>query len=382
MHGPGSPPRGRGKVDGPPAQVGRGRITPAQAGRSPYFLYGKKDYKDHPRIGGEKAELTAAVISAMGSPPRRRGKGYREFGIDISDRITPAQAGKSVAPRQKRSALWDHPRVGGEKYSRPSYSRISMGSPPRGRGKGNQAFSWYGSSRITPAWAGKSKLALCTPSCPTDHPRAGREKNKELEGVWLPMGSPPRRRGKERSTALVGTPTRITPALAGKSYVFGPFRPGSWDHPRVGGEKQIGGDNGLDKQGSPPRGRGKVDSLSRQLTGSGITPAWAGKSKEPLKICEKQEDHPRVGGEKLDLLAVVFSALGSPPRGRGKDVDWLGFNQFFRITPAWAGKSHLGVFCREPHRDHPRVGGEKRDTESREDSILGSPPRGRGKDLP
>lgn len=85
MHGPGSPPRGRGKVDGPPAQVGRGRITPAQAGRSPYFLYGKKDYKDHPRIGGEKAELTAAVISAMGSPPRRRGKGYREFGIDISD---------------------------------------------------------------------------------------------------------------------------------------------------------------------------------------------------------------------------------------------------------------------------------------------------------
>ena len=78
-------------------------------------MYGKKDYKYHPRIGGEKAELTAAVISAMGSPPRRRGKGYREFGIDISDRITPAQAGESVAPRQKRSALWDHPRVGGEK---------------------------------------------------------------------------------------------------------------------------------------------------------------------------------------------------------------------------------------------------------------------------
>ena len=135
LHGPGSPPRGRGKVDGPPAQVGRGRITPAQAGRSPYFLYGKKDYKDHPRIGGEKAELTAAVISAMGSPPRRRGKGYREFGIDISDRITPAQAGKSVAPRQKRSALWDHPRVGGEKTENITPSIYEQGSPPRRRGK-------------------------------------------------------------------------------------------------------------------------------------------------------------------------------------------------------------------------------------------------------
>ena len=86
----------------------------------------------------------------------------------------------------------------------------------------------------------------------------GGEKQMEQGAGRLWVGSPPRWRGKERSTALVGTPTRITPALAGKSYVFGPFRPGSWDHPRVGGEKQIGGDNGLDKQGSPPRGRGKA----------------------------------------------------------------------------------------------------------------------------
>ena len=176
LHGPGSPPRGRGKVDGPPAQVGRGRITPAQAGRSPYFLYGKKDYKDHPRIGGEKAELTAAVISAMGSPPRRRGKGYREFGIDISDRITPAQAGKSVAPRQKRSALWDHPRVGGEKYSRPSYSRISMGSPPRGRGKVHVIHLPMVFRGITPAWAGKRQRYSSELQSVEDHPRMGGEK--------------------------------------------------------------------------------------------------------------------------------------------------------------------------------------------------------------
>ena len=30
-----------------------------------------------------------------------------------------------------------------------------------------------------------------------DHPRACGEKNKELEGVWLPMESPPRGRGKD-----------------------------------------------------------------------------------------------------------------------------------------------------------------------------------------
>ena len=176
LHGPGSPPRGRGKVYDAVAGPCLKRITPAQAGRSPYFLYGKKDYKDHPRIGGEKAELTAAVISAMGSPPRRRGKGYREFGIDISDRITPAQAGKSVAPRQKRSALWDHPRVGGEKYSRPSYSRISMGSPPRGRGKAVKFRCTCGLQRITPAWAGKSRKRRKKKEMSWDHPRVGGEK--------------------------------------------------------------------------------------------------------------------------------------------------------------------------------------------------------------
>lgn len=100
---PGSPPHGRGKAGNDLGCLHDVGITPAQAGRSPYFLYGKKDYKDHPRIGGEKAELTAAVISAMGSPPRRRGKGYREFGIDISDRITPAQAGKSALLPQRLS---------------------------------------------------------------------------------------------------------------------------------------------------------------------------------------------------------------------------------------------------------------------------------------
>ena len=237
MHGPGSPPRGRGKVDGPPAQVGRGRITPAQAGRSPYFLYGKKDYKDHPRIGGEKAELTAAVISAMGSPPRRRGKGYREFGIDISDRITPAQAGKSVAPRQKRSALWDHPRVGGEKYSRPSYSRISMGSPPRGRGKGNQAFSWYGSSRITPAWAGKSGAQTIPLDLSEDHPRVGGEKSMMVPHTLTRLGSPPRGRGKGSFLLQSPDDLGITPAWAGKRQAISTFMRFSPDHPRVGGEK-------------------------------------------------------------------------------------------------------------------------------------------------
>ena len=298
MHGPGSPPRGRGKVDGPPAQVGRGRITPAQAGRSPYFLYGKKDYKDHPRIGGEKAELTAAVISAMGSPPRRRGKGYREFGIDISDRITPAQAGKSVAPRQKRSALWDHPRVGGERSGMKGMKSWKLGSPPRRRGKDKAEHLVQDHIGITPAQAGKRCYLCASTKSSWDHPRVGGEKAKITPRLKRCRGSPPRGRGKVVRPDVVAKAAGITPAWAGKrgfcNYDYYYFR----DHPRVGGEKIVSVYYHTRAWGSPPRGRGKAGQLPAGAARQGITPAWAGKSAFLFRRSPLRWDHPRVGGEK------------------------------------------------------------------------------------
>ena len=91
------------------------RITPAQAGKSTCRASMPTVSWDHPRTGGEKAELTVAVISAMGSPPRRRGKDFIFCGQHLEIRITPAWAGKS-AKRHCMGSLWgDHPRVGGEK---------------------------------------------------------------------------------------------------------------------------------------------------------------------------------------------------------------------------------------------------------------------------
>ena len=116
------------------------------------------------------------------------------------------------------------------------------------------------------------------------------------------VGSPPRWRGKAVKFRCTCGLQRITPAWAGKSYVFGPFRPGSWDHPRVGGEKQIGGDNGLDKQGSPPRGRGKGMLVGHSVISIRITPAWAGKRARFSGVWLLSRDHPRVGGEKFSVL--------------------------------------------------------------------------------
>ena len=153
-----------------------------------------------------------------------------------------------------------------------------LGSPPRRRGKDKAEHLVQDHIGITPAQAGKRCYLCASTKSSWDHPRVGGEKAKITPRLKRCRGSPPRGRGKVVRPDVVAKAAGITPALAGKSYVFGPFRPGSWDHPRVGGEKQIGGDNGLDKQGSPPRGRGKGATDESRSNGFGITPAWAGKS--------------------------------------------------------------------------------------------------------
>ena len=132
--------------------------------------------------------------------------------------------------------------------------------------------------------------------------------------------------------------------------------------------------------GSPPRGRGKVQFGIHALGGVGITPAWAGKSLPVVVLTEIFQDHPRVGGEKGQRRRWRLLPRGSPPRGRGKGG--IGIYKTFThgITPAWAGKSILHIHSYLLEGDHPRVGGEKILFKRARASILGSPPRGRGKE--
>ena len=269
--------------------------------------------------------------------------------------------------------------MGGEKYLPCFNADGFVGSPPRWRGKAVKFRCTCGLQRITPAWAGKSKLALCTPSCPTDHPRAGREKNKELEGVWLPMGSPPRGRGKGDTNYKIPRFFGITPAWAGKSFCRHSHVIQNADHPRVGGEKPSTYQVEYWALGSPPRGRGKDERRRPGEIRARITPAWAGKSWPLRDIHNLVWDHPRVGGEKFVRYGYKFPVGGSPPRGRGKVPETYRYVAGYGITPAWAGKS-LGICaCFPLVQDHPRVGGEKFAFLVFAPDVLGSPPRGRGK---
>ena len=147
----------------------------------------------------------------------------------------------------------------------------------------------------------------------------------------------------------------------------------------MGGEKRLPPEKRQKRRGSPPRGRGKGTSLSWTGCMTRITPAWAGKRRMQARLQAVTEDHPRVGGEKRYAKRKQYATLGSPPRGRGKEPRRLQTVMDIRITPAWAGKRLCLTFFPANHGDHPRVGGEKLDIKRASYIIVGSPPRGRGK---
>ena len=71
-------------------------ITPADAGKTDRSPRNPVEPPDHPRGCGENDPIFALTVADEGSPPRMRGKRnptYEDFG---EDRITPADAGKTL----------------------------------------------------------------------------------------------------------------------------------------------------------------------------------------------------------------------------------------------------------------------------------------------
>ena len=253
-------------------------------------------------MGGEKAIFHVNSAAGVGSPPRGRGKVVVVHIIGAVHGITPAWAGKRPLLWTLGRRSRDHPRVGGEKFQKPIGMLQDTGSPPRGRGK-VFLFTYINVCEgITPAWAGKRLLPSWRDTREWDHPRVGGEKHITEYIRSIEMGSPPRGRGKVTQDAVSGKHLRITPAWAGKSRIRRRSRHRDGDHPRVGGEKLGFTDVDAIEEGSPPRGRGKVHKIGEVRQHDRITPAWAGKSFDQHIVVLLVEDHPRVGGEKTKKI--------------------------------------------------------------------------------
>ena len=153
----------------------------------------------------------------------------------------------------------------------------------------------------------------------------------------------------------------ITPACAGRRAAKKTRRCRKKDHPRVCGEK--------------------TEIVRTFCQRVGITPACAGRSFETVGQCEWAEDHPRVCGEKRFFWDFFHTDKGSPPRVRGEATANRSATSAGRITPACAGRRRGGMHLWLAVVDHPRVCGEKMARHPHADKGGGSPPRVRGEDI-
>ena len=149
----------RGKVHAQPNRKLWDGITPAYAGKRNHLPPIFLVFRDHPRLCGEKLPVGQMSPSKLGSPPPMRGKVWKWENFLRSTRITPAYAGKSDAAGTGFPGLQDHPRLCGEKLIDQQLIDQRLGSPPPMRGKETDGLFCDICSGITPAYAGKS---FCT----------------------------------------------------------------------------------------------------------------------------------------------------------------------------------------------------------------------------
>ena len=186
-------------------------------------------------------------------------------------------------------------------------------------------------------------------------------------------------RGKRLCRLNVSYPIWITPAGAGKTVTHWRQKSKRKDHPRRCGENLQIRTIYYHMTGSPPQVRGKQRIYISSSSGSGITPAGAGKTRLPVCRCKPLRDHPRRCGENSIVFYVQQTLTGSPPQVRGKHIRRENDACTGRITPAGAGKTRFRPPTEARDRDHPRRCGENPYVAGIVTCKAGSPPQVRGK---
>ena len=122
--------------------------------------------------GAGKTRLKSIRLNRNGDHPRRCGENRNHARYtQRAGRITPAGAGKTCCPHQLSGSPWDHPRRCGENANFPLIQPGKKGSPPQVRGKPFPVSLSVQSARITPAGAGKTRTKRTYRPDMTDHPR-------------------------------------------------------------------------------------------------------------------------------------------------------------------------------------------------------------------
>ena len=193
---------------------------------------------------------------------------------------------------------------------------------------------------IIPAYAGNTFRPVMVGVRPRDHPRVCGEHALLANANAEPLGSSPRMRGTQSSSAKSDYRRGIIPAYAGNTNSFFARIEYARDHPRVCGEHRKDCRISGRFKGSSPRMRGTPTPSRCHGTKTGIIPAYAGNT--------------------FAKYGLAFCTAGSSPRMRGTPEREHSETRIHGIIPAYAGNTYPRSDCVTPTRDHPRVCGEHR----------------------
>ena len=376
----GSPPRARGHPH-------RGRrphddlgLTPACAGTSSGLLPPVGEYRAHPRVRGDIPSTRLLPDVYEGSPPRARGHPSPATVVAGVGGLTPACAGTSTGRAPSTSRLGAHPRVRGDIAGRQGSWGSGRGSPPRARGRRAPGCGVGQVEGLTPACAGTFHRAGSTDPSIGAHPRVRGDVASRFSPQVPQEGSPPRARGRRRCTRWRGRSTRAHPRVRGDVAVSSRSMSGPAGLTPACAGTSLSGGEGLGIEGAHPRVRGDVYcSFWWWWWRWGLTPACAGTSDCAGQRRNHRWAHPRVRGDVMVGMFGTATILGSPPRARGRRAGCRSSVGLVGLTPACAGTSHHAGPGGAAIGAHPRVRGDVAAATVCQRGHEGSPPRARGR---
>ena len=156
--------------------------TPAYAGKTTEEDELPLKSRKHPRLRGEDEKQSVQSRTFRETPPLTRGRLEKSVFDRLSERNTPAYAGKTAKCGVGRLESWKHPRLRGEDVRIVWRYPSVLETPPltRGRPQAQGPLGCY--ARNTPAYAGKTTDGPKLLSHDRKHPR--------LRGEDLATSSP------------------------------------------------------------------------------------------------------------------------------------------------------------------------------------------------
>ena len=144
------------------------------------------------------------------------------------------------------------------------------------------------------------------------------------------------------------------------------------------GERHCGRHHRADVNGSSPHARGTLRCANVRYKHQRFIPACAGNAIGTQRNFDNHTVHPRMRGERFFLTRVNNVVFGSSPHARGTPVGEFARPEISRFIPACAGNATPPISKMAVSAVHPRMRGERRNIVYNIIVTHGSSPHARG----